>query len=452
LAFICYIVPSLEKHWKEWWSSLLKWCFFAPVFMFFFWLAVTNLKALESTLGTISKLNDTGSGFMTRFAANIVNSVGFFLFIGLMMGGIIAAQKLGITGANVAMGMAQKAKKGATDWAKRTSMRPVKTTGTVVGAGALTAGGKLFGDTKLGRRMRAKATEVRMKPEKYPQNVAYGKLVSAMPDEDAMKELMVKAITPEQRTRKLIAARNVAGRGLLRDATTPEAKEAMKTFKSFNDFEPYQKLKESRLDTIDNDTERNNTTQKVVQEGNLNKIPAIALKDERVVAAIGRFASAVQMESLRKTSPQHAKNLEYALGTLTTAGNAILAGMSALDQEKIHRSYASQTGDIGRMSDEVLRKFGQTAGADGIKRIEWKEELTEKMRIIAENIPDNQAGSTIAKINSGKVAKEMAQHLAKVKPDVVENDFILKGLVGKTNVIDLKEKKPIIEPPDRKGV
>ncbi|MFH1308454.1 MAG: hypothetical protein ABIH51_00385 [Patescibacteria group bacterium] len=419
LAFICYIMPALRKNWQDWWKTFLKWCFFAPIYTFFIWLAFivatngNNKQIATSIVDEVAKksvgFDPYGSTFVINPAEQLI-SYGFI--IALLIGGIIVSQKLGIYGANTAMNIAKKAKDGTLKWAGRTAMKPIKATGRVVSSTTLAGAGKLFGDTKIGRRMRAKSIEAKTRPEKDPKNIAYEKHVSLMSDEDAKKEMMVKATTPGQKTKKLIATRNVARRGLLFGATPIEAEEAMKTFKSFNDFESYQKLKDLRPDTIGNDTELGNTVQKMVQEGNLNKIPAIALEDERVVAAIGRFASAIQMESLRNSSPQHTESLKDALKVLTTTGNATLAAMSVSDQEKIHHSYASQTGNIDRMSTPQLERWAKTAGADGIKRIDSSTSSIANIRIVAENIQSNQLATVVEKIKDDAAVKEMVSYLS----------------------------------------
>lgn len=416
LAFICYALPGLQENWKKWWTKFLHWCIFAPVYTFFIWMAIQIALAKANTKMGIDASSVSLSGNYSALSSAFVNNPGgelisFFIIIGFLIGSLIVAQTLSIYGANAAMNIATNAKKGVAGWMGRQAMRPTKGLGRLTGAGALTAGGKLFGDTKLGRRMRARAAEMKMRPEKDPRNVAYERLTSTMSDGDVMKESMVKAMTPGQKIRKLIATRNAARRGLFRDATANEAGEAMETFKNSNDSESYQKLKETRLDAIKNNTERDNTTEKVVQEGNLNKIPAIALKDERLVAAIAKFASAPQMESLRNASPQHAENLKNSLNALTTTGNTIFAGMNALEQEKIHHSYASQKGDIGRMNVAQLVNWAKKAGADGIKRIS-STNSSSRMNALAENMPTNQLAAIVEKIQDNVAARNMVRYLS----------------------------------------
>lgn len=120
LAFLCYIMPGLRKMWQTWWKTFLKWCFFAPAYAFFLWLA---LKI--SIEGGIKDIADKGSSafdptagpFSTIWTATPGNAlIHYFFVIALLLGGLIAASKFGIYGADVALKVGQKMYKGAGRW------------------------------------------------------------------------------------------------------------------------------------------------------------------------------------------------------------------------------------------------------------------------------------------------------------------------------------------------
>jgi len=187
LAFICYATPSLEKYAREWWSNLLKWCFFAPVFTFFFLLAVQNIENLKNSLATSGMIVE--GGWVTAFIGNTANSAAYFVFLGLILGGMIVAQKLGITGASATMGIAKKWQKGATDWAKKKAGKVATETGQMYRGGARQLAGKTLqkfpGLKSLGATMEAKGKLDWRKPS------------SSKEIEQFKKELAV--MTPEQR-------------------------------------------------------------------------------------------------------------------------------------------------------------------------------------------------------------------------------------------------------------
>jgi hypothetical protein len=421
LALLCLIMPALYNNWKKWLNTFLSWCFFAPAYAFFVWLAfkvAIENKNKQLAAGVHGSFVNAGPGanpFLTNPGEQLIS---YAFIIALLIGGLIAAKSLGIYGAKTAISIGQKWGKGAGSWAKRTGMRPVKTAGRTVGAGALTAGSALFGGTKLGRRMKARAIQIRRKPEEYPQHKRYAALLKTMSNPDAIKEMMAKAITPDQRVRKLLATREVAGRGLLKTATKREAREAMKTLNKFRDFESLEKLKETRADAIIDATEQENIIQKITQEGNLNKIPAVALKDERLISAISKFASATQIESLGKVSPQHGDELKDTLEKITNPANSaamISAGIQPL-ADKIQHAYASQKGDVTRMSTAQKIDWAKKAGPEGLKR------MTTFDADIAVNIPTAQLKNALEKMFNATVTKDIVAHL-KATPAAAAHDL-----------------------------
>lgn len=412
LVFICYVLPGLEDNWKKWWTKFLHWCIFAPVYTFFIWMAIqiavtkanTKMGIDASQFAISGDYNAVSNAFQNNPGGELIS---YLIIIGFLMGSLVVAQTLSIYGASAAMSIVTKTKAGVTGWAKRKATRPLEAGGKIAGAGTLGLGAKLFKGTKWGGRMDAKATQIAQSRAQTPENKKYANLLNTMSDTDVEKEILSAG-----GARKLIAVQTAKKRGLLRETDKETTKQSMKTLKGFGDTEGLRSLEELRPDVIDDDKKRDKTVEKMGQEGNLNKIPAIALKDERVIATMERFASAVQIESLRNTSPQHAENLKSSLNTLTTAGNAILASMSALDQEKIHHSYASQTGDISRMTvPGQLENWAKKAGADGIKRIS-STNPSAKMHTLADLMPTNQLAAIVEKIQDNVAARSIVGYLS----------------------------------------
>ena len=406
LVFLCYLMPALRGNWQKWWRSFLNWCFFAPIYCFFIWLAVKLIQAkeIDKIIG-VSENASINQTLGTSFFGTIDNLIVFLFTIALLLGGLIAAKQLGIYGAAAAMSIVQKAGKGAKDWAKRTTTRPLAAAGTKARAGAFALGGALFGDTKLGRRMKARAAQIKRAPEERPEHKKYDAMLNTMSKEDLLREVETAG-----GVRKFIAARKAQGKGWLRDAKTSQVQAATDAMKAFGATEVAKQIEETRLDSIRDTREQETTVQKVVQEGNLNKIPAIALKDERLVAAITRLASAKQIESLRDVSPQHADNLKTTLDQLTTVGNATMNILSPSERTKVHHAYASQTGDIDRMSTPDLEAWAKKAGPEGIKRLQITCDPLN-IGIVAEQIPTNQLANAVEKLLNGEVARLMANHL-----------------------------------------
>ncbi|MEX2033073.1 MAG: hypothetical protein WD889_00735 [Candidatus Colwellbacteria bacterium] len=98
IAWITWIFPNLKvpggHPWTVWWENFTRWLLFAPFAMFFFYLAT----GLANTKGFIPPADENFSGYLG----------GVVLIVGLLLGGLIAANKMGISGGAMALGAAAK--------------------------------------------------------------------------------------------------------------------------------------------------------------------------------------------------------------------------------------------------------------------------------------------------------------------------------------------------------
>jgi hypothetical protein len=116
LVWLFWVFPPLNKLFGEWWSKFLNWVFFAPAVTFFIYIALTSAKFLGSvSISTAS----FGSALETAFS----QGAQMLILGGIMLGGIIAAQSMGIAGAGAAIKLAQGAGNKAKKWAQDTSTR-----------------------------------------------------------------------------------------------------------------------------------------------------------------------------------------------------------------------------------------------------------------------------------------------------------------------------------------
>jgi hypothetical protein len=130
-AWLLWIFPKTAHLWSKWWNEFIRWTFFAPIVVFFLWLAIATAQAMNQNgpqTGDLAFVNgskfkpDTadlmGGGvaktfgdFIGTFAVTILQGT---VVVGLAVGGMYTANKLSIMGA--ASGMT--AMKGAGNWAK----------------------------------------------------------------------------------------------------------------------------------------------------------------------------------------------------------------------------------------------------------------------------------------------------------------------------------------------
>ncbi|MDP2934518.1 MAG: hypothetical protein Q8N59_02010, partial [bacterium] len=249
LAFICYILPALRKNWQAWWSLFIKWCIFAPAYSFFIWL--TCKIVLEDKLNNIAALkvsmsSKSGEAVNTFFAST--GSLLHFLFVcGLLLGGLIASSQMGIRGASIAMTLGKKWTGATKGWIKKQTVGRAKerAEGGLDRArgGIMSGAGKLFGDTKIGRNLRARGTMAQQAAAGREYNKKYAARLSMMSREDTLKE-----VEKASGTQKLLAARTAQNRGYMREATNEQAQAAMKAYETFGDSEMLRKLEELRPD------------------------------------------------------------------------------------------------------------------------------------------------------------------------------------------------------------
>ena len=125
IAWFLGILPATAQLFKQWWSTFLKWAFFAPIYMFFVYLAIKAADAGSFTSIVQVEMQNivNASGFKETLWSTLTSSpvllLQFIAILGLLFGGLIAAQKMGIYGAQGAMGVAKFFGKGAAGFTSR---------------------------------------------------------------------------------------------------------------------------------------------------------------------------------------------------------------------------------------------------------------------------------------------------------------------------------------------
>lgn len=116
IVWLFWVIPDLSGYFKEWWNAFIKWTFFAPAATFFLYLGFYEVEMIGKRKALIA----TGSNFFEAGLISVMSQgIQMFLIAGIMLGGLIVAQKIGIKSAEIVMNFANKAKKGAQVWAGR---------------------------------------------------------------------------------------------------------------------------------------------------------------------------------------------------------------------------------------------------------------------------------------------------------------------------------------------
>ncbi|MDP3991833.1 MAG: hypothetical protein Q8P66_02985 [Candidatus Colwellbacteria bacterium] len=113
IAWLTWIFPNLKvpggHPWTVWWENFTRWLLFAPFAMFFFYLAV----GLANTKGFIPPADENFSGYLG----------GAILIIGLLLGGLVVSNKMGVSGGAMALGAVATMKGWAQVQAKQLGRR-----------------------------------------------------------------------------------------------------------------------------------------------------------------------------------------------------------------------------------------------------------------------------------------------------------------------------------------
>ena len=125
LAWLAWILPGLGGYQKMWWDGFIKWTLFAPAVTFFLYLAIFTTLTLGDEYKKIAKEVSAGKVLEAEFPGGLSRLGNMIIALGLMMGGLVTANKLGIVGAQTFYGAAT----AVTGWAQG------KITGAAKGAG-----------------------------------------------------------------------------------------------------------------------------------------------------------------------------------------------------------------------------------------------------------------------------------------------------------------------------
>ncbi|MCD6283802.1 hypothetical protein J7J12_00935 [bacterium] len=301
IAWLLWILPATSKLFQDWWNSFLKWTFFAPIASFFMWLATTVwTKMIEGSLTVkISGAEKAITQMKTVITDESINShllpqiiepsslLQFLLICGIMIGGLIAALKMGVYGAQGVIGFAKeigtKASKGAAKW---TGRRVQIKTAPIAGKIGQKLGQKLKGvpiARQAGRPFRVIAEKERValsEEEKRYSNWTSENLKS-----------QYRTVNP--RTKAAIA-RILAKRGDL----SPEEKygflendieEALKIAKK---YEQHSEIVKARPDLVPLIKPEKNPEEAIkeqigkIRPADIEKLQKEAFKDKRVIKAI----------------------------------------------------------------------------------------------------------------------------------------------------------------------
>ncbi len=96
LSWLFWVIPSAQGMFTKWWKTFMQWVFFAPAVSFFFYLALVSIRQVSSGTAAVSSTTFFKNGMV---AALMQQGVRMIILVGLLVGGLIVAQQMSITGA-----------------------------------------------------------------------------------------------------------------------------------------------------------------------------------------------------------------------------------------------------------------------------------------------------------------------------------------------------------------
>ena len=107
VAWLAWVLPGMSDQFGRWWKSFFRWTFFSPISSFFIYLAIITgqkIKDTEFTNLNTSAITDQNLSLLGSDIAQMIMS------IGILIGGLIAANEMGIKGADATMKFAGTAR------------------------------------------------------------------------------------------------------------------------------------------------------------------------------------------------------------------------------------------------------------------------------------------------------------------------------------------------------
>jgi len=130
IVWLLWIFPATKHLWQKWWKEFIRWNFFAPAVLFFIFLVIKAGKTMNQIDNLISNTSQVDTTtFQEALAKSNFLDQNFLkytaqevIITGLLLGGLFAANSLGITFASTAYGWAQSAGKGVGKWMGRETL------------------------------------------------------------------------------------------------------------------------------------------------------------------------------------------------------------------------------------------------------------------------------------------------------------------------------------------
>lgn len=418
-ALIGMAFPNTGKWWQSWLAQYTRWILFGPAIGFFIYLSFALLD----------------SRYQPEVSSSLGSIAGQLVVLGMLVGGMIAANSLGVTGAGAALGYMKQGQAWATNKAKLAAMRSARWTERKAltlgakpeeGRAALAArAGKRLAETpvlrSIGGLAAAGAIDRRMGGLKGDAEDRQGRKLSHLSDDILIARANATGTTFADVTTKAALAGELAKRGLT-EKISPEK------YQAFADAAAKMGMTaavfETRPDLAANFKKDIATQTRKV--GDIANISEKALLNREVIGAM----TSGQIEDFGKKANSFKKNLLYTNLNANVMGDESMK--TVFEGQRELKKLDALIKDESTKQSLLKSKFDTVSAAEGARSVKaqgFARELEKKADDIAKLIDQKNA---LAKDVGAKMDAFSATEKGLIKNygAVVESPHFTKSLIA----------------------
>jgi len=201
VAWLLFVLPSFSGMWSKWWEKFWHWNLFYPAISFFLWLSVVTAEQLNGLIsdGVVGSNTAKAAASIGGVASDVVTAIiQVIAQIGILLGGLLVANSLGISGASGAMKMFGNIKDriigGAGKAALTLTGAPAALRAARAPAGALAQGtAKVLGSRALSWLPGAKGAAANLYNLAATRKAAVGAIQKEEFEKDSDEALLIKS-------------------------------------------------------------------------------------------------------------------------------------------------------------------------------------------------------------------------------------------------------------------
>jgi len=225
LAFLLMTFPQGQKYASQWWSQFGNYVIVGPVMAFFLWLSLTSVATLSQADKPLPLEGEKASEMQQIGVSEIGGEEkmqSFIIAIGMLIGGLMITQQLGIMGSSMAGAVVSGM--------KRAGMAPVKWAGKKAKGAATRASEAAYAATGIAlpfSKVRAEQKEARAKSMRE-QRMAKGEMRASQLASQGGFARAALAMAASPRTRRDLTFSQTAGAIVGRKASREKFREGAK--------------------------------------------------------------------------------------------------------------------------------------------------------------------------------------------------------------------------------